>query len=37
MGSKNEGQKAFQMAQNARRYRYQYATVAFIIMGIGTN
>ena len=44
MGSKNEGEKAFQMAQNARRYRYQlvwyryhYGTVAFIIMGTGTN
>ena len=44
MGSKNEGEKAFQMAQNARPFRYrlvwywyQYATVAFIIMGTGTD
>ena len=37
MGSKNEGEKAFQMAKNAQRYQYRYGTVTFIIMGIGTD
>ena len=37
MGSKNKGEKDFQMAQNARRYWYQYVTFAFIIMGTSTN
>ena len=37
MGSKNEWDRAFQMAKKARRYQYQFGTATFFIMGTSTN